>query len=55
MIRGRMQKEAGGIYLKAVFQTVLRRTQGIRDQFPGIPVMATLKFTYSLINGIMLC
>jgi len=32
---GRMQKEAGGIYFKAVSQTVLRRTQGIRNQFPG--------------------
>jgi len=51
----RMQKEAGEIFLKAVSQTVLRRTQWIRDQFPGIPVMANLTCTYSLINGIMLC
>ena len=52
---GRIQKEAGEIYLKAVSQTLLGRTQGIRDQFPGLPVMATSKFIYSLINGLMLC
>jgi hypothetical protein len=50
-----MQKEAGGIYIKVVSQTVLRRTQGIREQFPRISVMASLKFIYSLVNGIMLC
>ena len=48
-----MEKEANGFYLQAFSKTVLRRTQEIRDQFLGIPIKSTLKFTYSLINGIL--